>query len=140
MSEPNVEYQKPIPVPDEASRPFFEGMKNHELVLMRCTNCRRWRLPSAQRCPECWSLDWTWENASGRGTVYTFAVMHHVLHPGFAGEAPYNVTVVALEEGPRYQTNLVGISNKDIHVGLTVLATYEDINEETSLLKFRPAT
>jgi uncharacterized OB-fold protein len=137
MSE--TEYQKPMPLPDEASRPFFEGMKNHEVVLMRCGNCQRWRLPAAQRCPRCWSLEHTWERASGRGIVYTFAIMHHVLHPGFAEEAPYNVTVVQLDEGPRYQTNLVGIANEDITVGMPVVATYEDINDEVSLLKFKPA-
>ena len=65
--------------------------------------------------------------------------MHHVLHPGFAEEAPYNVTVVQLDEGPRYQTNLVGVANDDIRVGMPVEATFFDINDEVSLLKFRPA-
>ncbi|HET9200275.1 MAG TPA: OB-fold domain-containing protein [Dehalococcoidia bacterium] len=134
-----TDYKKPMPVPDEASRPFFEGMRKHQLVLMRCGSCRRWRLPAAQRCPECWSLEYAWEEASGRGRVYTFALMHHVLHPGFADEAPYNVTVVQLDEGPRYQTNLVGVGNDEIRVGMPVAATYEDINNEVSLLKFRPA-
>jgi uncharacterized OB-fold protein len=133
------EYARPLPVSDEASRPFFDGMKNHDLVMMRCSSCRKWRISSSPRCPHCWSTDYSWEKASGRGEVYTFALMHHVLHPGFADEAPYNVTVVQLEEGPRYTTNLVGIANEDIRVGLPVVATYEDINDEVSLLKFRPA-
>ena len=132
-------YDKPIPVPDETSRPFFQGMKDHELVLMRCSTCRRWRLPAAQRCPQCWSTDFAWERASGRGTVYTFAIMHHVLHPGFADEAPYNVTTVELDEGPRFVTNLVGVANNEIKVGMPVVAIFEDINDEVGLLKFRPA-
>lgn len=139
MSSAKDSYSKPIPVADEASRPFFDGVRNHELVLMRCANCQRWRLPAAQRCPDCWSLAYSWEQASGRGEVYTFALMHHVLHPGFADEAPYNVTTVQLEEGPRFSTNLVGLSNDQIQVGMPVVAHYEQVNDEATILKFRPA-
>lgn len=135
----NGDYGKPIPVPDEASRPFFDGLQNQELVIMRCASCRRWRLPSAQRCPACWSLDYAWERASGRGQVYTFALMHHVLHPGFADGAPYNVTTVELHEGPRFTTNLIGVANDQIKVGMPVVAAYEQVNDEATILKFRPA-
>ncbi|MPZ23248.1 MAG: hypothetical protein GEU28_06840 [Dehalococcoidia bacterium] len=128
---------KPIPVPDEASRPFFEGMKDHQLVIMRCPS-GHWRMPASRRCPVCWSLEFSWERASGRGKVYTFAIMHQVLHPGFIDEAPYNVTVVELDEGPRYQANLVGIANDRIQVGMPVVATYEDVGGDVTLLRFAP--
>ncbi len=33
-----TDYKKPIPVPDEASRPFFEGARQHKLILQRCAS------------------------------------------------------------------------------------------------------
>jgi uncharacterized OB-fold protein len=36
-------------------------------------------------------------------------------------------------------TNIVGCENKDIHIGMPVEVVFEDINEEITLPKFRPA-
>jgi hypothetical protein len=48
----------------------------------------------------------TWAPVSGRGTIFSFALMHQVYHPGFAAEVPYAVVVIALEEGGRVLSNL----------------------------------
>jgi len=63
--------------------------------------------------------------------------MHQRYHPGFNDDIPYNVTVVELEEGPRLPTNLVGISNDQIRVGMPVLVDWERY-EDVALPKFRP--
>lgn len=68
-------------------------------MLMRCARCQTWRLPARQHCDVCLSDEYTWEQASGRGVVRTFGIMHQRYHPAF--EVPYNVTIVELEEGPR---------------------------------------
>ena len=128
---------KPIPEPDEPSRPFFDAAMAGKLVLMRCTACGAHRLPSRQHCDRCLSTDLEWVTASGRGTVRTFGVMHQRYHPGFNDDIPYNVTVVELEEGPRLPTNLVGISNDQIRVGMPVLVDWERY-EDVALPKFRP--
>jgi uncharacterized OB-fold protein len=76
---------------------------------------------------------------SGKATVYSFIIVHQRYDPSFAEDLPYNVTVVELEEGPRLVTNLVGIANDQIRVGMPLTITYEDITEEYTLPKFRPA-
>jgi uncharacterized protein len=129
---------KPLPEPDDASRPFFEGGQRGVLMLMRCSECHAFRLPSRRHCDRCLSDHFTWEAASGRGTVRTFAVMHQQYHPGFAAELPYNVATVELEEGPRLPTNLVGITNNDIQVGMPVIVDWEQYSD-VALPKFRPA-
>jgi len=134
------EYLKPIPGPDEESAPFFEGARQHKLMLMRCNNCKSYRMPSRDRCDVCWSTDTSWAQASGKGTVYTFGITHQVYHPGFKDAVPYNVAVIELEEGPRMTTNIVGCSNDKIRVGMAVEVTFEDINDEVSLPKFWPAS
>ncbi len=129
---------KPLPEPDEASRPFFEGAMNGSLLLMKCSTCDTVRLPSRRHCDRCLSTDAAWVAASGRGTVRTFAIMHQLYHPAFAGDIPYNVTVVELEEGPRLPTNLVGVPNGEIRVGMKVVLTWER-HHDVALPKFCPA-
>lgn len=134
-----AEYTKPLPAPDEASQPFFEAARQGKLLIMRCTNCGAYRYPSRDRCDVCWSTDSAWQQASGRAKVYTFGIMHQLYHPGFKDDLPYNVTVVELEEGPRVTTNLVGVANDAIRVGMPVEAVFERINDEITIPKFRPA-
>jgi uncharacterized OB-fold protein len=132
------DYAKPIPVPDEASAPYFEGAKQHKLMLMRCGDCGTWRYPSRFHCPNCWSENTEWKQASGKGSVYTYAAMHQLYHPGFEPDLPYVVAVIELEEGPRIPSNIVGINKDDVRVGMPVEVTFEDIDAETSIPKFKP--
>ena len=132
------EIAKPLPEADEASKPFWDGAFEGRLILMRCADCREWRLPSRPHCDACLSDKFTWEQASGKGTVRTFGVMHQKYHPGWAAVSPYNVTIVELEEGPRLPTNIVGIENADIRVGMPVVVEFER-HEDVALPKFRPA-
>jgi uncharacterized OB-fold protein len=129
---------RPIPLPDEASKPFWDGAAQGRFMLMKCSSCGTTRMPSRMHCDNCLSTDSTWIEASGRGTVRTFGVMHQRYHPGFAPYLPYNVTIVELEEGPRLPTNLVGIENADIHVGLPVIVDWEP-HDDVTFPRFRPA-
>jgi uncharacterized OB-fold protein len=132
MTEPSI----PVPEPDDASRPFFDGAAAGRLMLMRCAECRTWRLPARQHCDTCLSDRFTWEASSGRGRVRTFGIMHQRYHPAF--RVPYNVTIVELDEGPRLPTNLVGVENEAISVGMAVEVVFERFDDVT-LPRFRPA-
>jgi uncharacterized OB-fold protein len=64
-----------------------------------------------------------------------------VYFPGFAPEMPYNVAMVELEEGPRIMTNIVGLPNgtlDEMPIGTEVEAVFERINDDVTLVKFRP--
>jgi uncharacterized OB-fold protein len=135
----STDYKKPIPIPDEASRPFYEGAREHRLMLQRCSACETWHWPVISRCPVCLSTDVSWAQASGKGTLYTFALMHQILHPGFASEVPYNVAEIDLEEGVRVSSNIIGCSNDDLRIGMPLEVTFEDITDEVSLPKFKAA-
>ena len=131
--------QRPVPTPDEASAPFFDGAKRGVLMIQRCSDCGTHLFPLREICEECLGDNLEWVESSGRGTVHTFAVMHQVYHPGLAGDVPYNLTVVELEEGPRMTTNIVGIDNEAIEVGMAVAATFEEVDEGVFIPRFRPA-
>ncbi len=132
------EYLKPLPKADEPSQPFWDGAMEGKLMLMKCDACGQRRFPSRQHCDSCLASDFTWEQASGRGTVRTFGVMHQKYQAGWAAETPYNITIVELEEGPRFPTNLVNIANEDIRVGMPVVVEFEK-HDDVALPKFRRA-
>jgi uncharacterized protein len=129
--------QKPIPEADDSSRPFYDGAMAGKLMLMRCTDCSAYRVPSRMHCDVCLSENSEWKASSGRGTVRQFGVMHQKYHPGFYGELPYNLALVELEEGPRMITNLVGVANSDIRVDMPVVVEFEK-HEDVAIPKFRP--
>jgi uncharacterized OB-fold protein len=128
-------YTRPIPQADDESREFYEGARRHELILMRCRNCGAWRLPSRPRCPDCWSTDTAWERASGRGTLYSFGIMHQKF-PGFAEEVPYQYAIVELEEGPRIVSNVIGVADDELRVDMPLVAYFDDISDDTTLVRF----
>lgn len=131
-------YAKPLPVPTSESRPFWEAVRRHEFRLQRCHACRKYWFPPSNICPECLSEEWDWAPASGRGTVFSYIIMHRPYHPGFKNDLPYNVAVIELEEGPHLISNVVGCSNEDLYVGMPVEVVFDDVTEEVTLHKFRP--
>jgi hypothetical protein len=46
---------------------------------------------------------------------------------------------VNLAEGLRITTNVVGCPNSDLQIGMPLEVTFEDITDEVSLPKFKPA-
>jgi len=134
----SMKMQKPLPGINELNKPFWEATKRHELVLQHCLKCGVYRYPAGLTCPECVSDELEWRKVSGRGVVYTWTVFHRAYHPAFANEIPYAVVAVELDEGPRMITNLVDCQLVDIKIGIPVEVTFEDVNEEISLPKFRP--
>ena len=128
-------YTKPLPQADEESQEFYDGARRHELMLMRCKACGAWRMPSRPRCPDCWSTDTEWAQASGRATLYSFGIMHQKF-PGFTDDVPYNYAVVELEEGPRIVSNIVGAANDELRVDMPLVAYFDDVADDTTLVRF----
>ena len=131
-------YAKPLPQVGPEMAPFFEAAKRHQLVVQRCRGCGTHRFPARDQCSGCLAREADWVPVSGRGTVFSFAVMHQVYHPGFASEVPYAVVVIALEEGARVVSNLVDCPVPEIRVGMPVEVVFDDVTPEVTLPKFRP--
>jgi uncharacterized OB-fold protein len=135
----STEYAKPLPVRTEENAPFWDSAKRHALEMQRCGDCGRFRYPVADFCPRCLSPEYEWRPVSGKSTLYSFIIVHQRYDPSFADDLPYNVAVVELDEGPRLVSNIVGIPNSDIRVGMPLTIIYEDVTEEFTLPKFKPA-
>jgi uncharacterized OB-fold protein len=128
---------RPIPSPDAATAEFFRAAKQGKLLIKHCPACDRNLLPQREQCPVCFSRGLEWREASGKGTIYSFVIQHQVLHPAFKDEVPFNIVVVELDEGPRFQSNVVGVDNSEIKVGARVEAVFEDLSDDVAVPKFR---
>ena len=130
--------EKPLPRPTEDSAPYWEAARAGELRMQRCLDCGHVRFPPAVLCARCLSERSEWMRLSGRGTVFSWVVVHQSQHPAFNPDAPYNVAIVELEEVPRLHTNLVQCSGEDIRIGMPVEVVFQRVNDEVTLVKFRP--
>jgi hypothetical protein len=71
--------------------------------------------------------------------VYSFTIARQPTHHAFAEDVPYVIAIVELAEGPRLTTNIVGCKPEEVRVGMPVVATFDAVTSEATLVKFRPA-
>lgn len=128
---------RPVPAPDHRSAEFFSAAREGRLLIKRCASCGRHLAPQRDICDACTAEKLEWAQAGGRGTIYSFVVMHQILHPGFRDEGPYNVSIIELDEGPRITSNIVGTANSEIRVGMKVEAVFEELADDVAVPKFR---
>lgn len=135
-----ADYTKPLPVPQPESDFYWEKARAHELWLMQCDDCRATYFYPRPICPQCFSRNTAWVQSSGRGTLYTFAVVHRAPHPGWRDDVPYVVAMVELEGGARIPTNLVEVEPDPavLKVGMPVEVVFDDVTDAVTLPKFRP--
>lgn len=117
----------PPPRPSVGSAPFWEACARGEFQLQRCARCGEAFFPPSRACPRCWSRDVRWVAASGRGTIHSFVVFRRPYHPAYRDALPYTVAVVALEEGPRFLTRLVGVAPEAVRCGIPVEVAFTDV-------------
>lgn len=92
--------QRPLPVADERSAPFWAAAAQGVLVLARCARCGAYSHPPDPVCPHCQHPDptFTYETVSGRGVVRSWTVVRQSFLPGFQDDLPFVLVDVELEE------------------------------------------
>ena len=118
------------------TRFFWEGARAGELRIQRCKACGTLRHPPGPVCPQCHSFEWDEATASGRGTVYSFVVMHYPEVP--PSEHPNPIALIQLEEGTRLITQLVGVAPGDVRIGQKVKLEFHTCDDDLVLPQFRP--
>jgi uncharacterized OB-fold protein/acyl dehydratase len=128
--------KRPRPALTQDNRFFFDGAKQHQLLIQRCTNCGTLRHPPRPACGTCRSFEWDTLVASGRGTIYSFVVNHYPKVPAF--DYPLVVALVELEEGTRVVANVSGITPEEVAIGMPVMVGFEDWDDDLTLPVFHP--
>lgn len=130
-------YTKPLPAIDVWSRPFWDGTRAGELRMQRCADCNTLFFPPGPVCPNCQSRSLEWQRLSGRGEIVSWVVFHQLYFKGFAEDLPYNVTLVRLEEGPLMYTNVVGVPNDQLAIGMKLEATFDPATDDITIPRFK---
>jgi uncharacterized OB-fold protein len=130
--------ERPLPSPDPGTAPYWEGTRAHELRLPRCRDCSEVHFYPRSLCPSCGSARLEWIKACGRGSVYSFTVVHRPPSSAFKARVPYVVAVVTLDEGPHLMTNIGGCAPDDVRIGMPVEVAWEDIDPVATLPYFVP--
>jgi uncharacterized protein len=134
-------YVKPLPQPDPVTAPFWESVKAHAMKLQRCNDSGKFFFYPRGMSPFTLSDNISWEPVSGRGVIHAFTIVHNQRAPGFADEVPYVVAMIELDEGVRLMSNVIDVEPDPDHVeiGMPVEIVYDDVTDEVTLPKFRPA-
>ena len=130
-----------VPQPDELTQPFWDAAAEGKLTAQRCQNCGFYAHPPRIICNKCHSFDMKWEPVSGKGTLYSWEVMHMQSITGFEDKVPYTTVLVELAEQPK----LLFLGYRDgtgegLQHGMPMEVFFEKIEgTNVNIPQFRPA-
>jgi uncharacterized OB-fold protein len=124
--------QLPDPPLTSESEPFFAAAREGRFLIRRCAACERAHWYPRPACPFCFG-ETRWEEASGRGTIYSYSIMRRV-------QPPYAIAYVTLAEGPTMLTNLVGCDFDRVAIGQSVEHVFTPSATGIPVPCFRPST
>ncbi len=132
------EYKKPLPEIQPWSRAFWEGTRKHKLLVQECNDCGVKIFYPRKHCPQCWSSNLGWSEASGKGRVFSHTTTMTGVEDKFADDLPYVLAIVDLEEGVRMMTNIVDCDPAEVGIGMDVEVVFEEVTPEITLPKWKP--
>lgn len=112
-----------IPAPSRLTQPFWDGLREGRLLVQRCGACGKYVFRPEVACTRCLSRDLSWVQSSGRGSLYSYSVVHRAPAPDVA--VPYVIVVVAIDEGWYLMSNLVGADSVELRAGLRLRVRIE---------------
>ena len=132
---------RPIPVPNEWTKPFWEAAKRGVVELQRCQSCGHFQHPPYATCTQCVSTDLRFEPVRGLGTIYAYTIMYHTGDKRFASAVPYASIIVELDDAPGalMAGNLLEAEYTEAKVGRRVEVVFEKLNDDITLPQFRLA-
>ena len=130
---------KPLPVATEWSRPYWEGARQHKLLLKKCGNCGEIDHPPYLFCTNCMAEEHEWIEASGKGTLYSYAINTFGVPFPFWDDMPYVLAIIDLDEGPRVISNIVECDLDRLENQMRLEVVFDDVSPEVTLPKWRPA-
>lgn len=129
---------RPVPAIQPWSNPYWQAAREETLRIQRCQSCSKHLFYPRLVCPHCFSENLEWVEASGRGKVYTYSVVHNNPPSNFADQVPFVIAVVELDEGVRLMTNIVGCDPDQVRCDMAVEVTFHKLTDEVTLPVFKP--
>lgn len=126
-----------IPMSTVETEPFWRAANEGVLLLQRCPDCGKTQYHYRSLCSHCWSDRIEDFPSSGRGTVWTWSVVHRNNTPGYQEHVPYVVALVELEDGVKVITNVVGVDPEAVDFGTPVELTFARTDEGQNIPLFK---
>jgi hypothetical protein len=95
-----------------------------EIAIQECEACATLQHPPEEICHACGSMSFTTRVLPGTGTVYSFTVVHHSVHPALDDAVPYTVVLVSLDAAPHLR--VIGNLDGDVAIGMPVTAVWNE--------------
>ena len=132
---------RPIPVPNEWTKPFWDAAKRGVLELQRYQSCGHFQHPPYPTCTQCIATDLKFEAVRGAGTIYAYTIMYHTGDKRFASAVPYASIIVELDDAPGalLAGNLLETPYTEAKVGRCVEVVFGKLNDDITLPQFRLA-
>ena len=127
----------PQPIANADSQPYWDGAREHKLLIRRCKACTSLHFMPRHLCPECWSDQLEWVQSKGTGSVYSFSIIRRAPLPAFASRTPYVTALIELDEGPRMVANIVGADALSVRIGDKVGVVFEDRGDGALIPQFK---
>jgi uncharacterized OB-fold protein len=126
---------RPIPVPNEWTKPFWDAARRGVLELQRCQSCGHFQHPPYATCTQCVATDLKFEPVRGVGTIYAYTIMYHTGDKRFASAVPYASIIVELDDAPGalLAGNLLEAEYSEAKVGRRVEVVFEKLNDDITL-------
>jgi uncharacterized protein len=120
-----------FPLPDvewPVLAPFWEGAAAGVLRLAFCDRCGSTRWYPTGDCA-CGDSGLAWRDLSGRATVYSFTVVHHVFLPQYRDLVPFVAALVEPDGAPgaRLATRVVDCAVTVVRCNMAVAVRFEPL-------------
>lgn len=132
MAEGQQSRKITAPQPNPETQAFWDAAAEGKLLIKKCNGCGQVHFYPRDNCPFCFSDKTEWQQASGKGTVYTYSVMRRA-------PVPYAIAYVTLAEGPTMTTNIVDCDLNSIKVGQAVKLVFKPSDGGPPVPCFAPA-
>ncbi|MEZ4553710.1 MAG: Zn-ribbon domain-containing OB-fold protein [Dehalococcoidia bacterium] len=120
---------KQSPIPEDVDRAFFEAANEDRLVIQNCTSCNKLQHPPQTACTSCGAgeSELEWKEMSGRGTIYSYAVIYDTPVASMQADQPYNCAIIALDEDPgiKMLSHLPGTPVDEVPMDAAVEVVFE---------------
>jgi uncharacterized protein len=121
------------PYPNPETTAYWEATAKGKLLIKKCEACGQVHFYPRALCPFCFSDRTVWQEASGRGTIYSFSVVRR------GAPVPYTIAYVTLAEGPAMMTNIVDCDFDTIRIGQPVRVVFKTADNGHQVPMFTPA-
>ncbi len=128
MSERNY----PDPAINMESETYWQAANDGKLLVKLCESCNETHFYPRAICPGCMSDNTVWQEASGKGRIYSYSVMRRA-------DPPYAIAYVTLDVGVTMLTNIVDADFDALSVDMPVEVTFRKTEGGQALPVFRPA-